>query len=235
MVKRHLSRLVSPKTWPVQRKGLKWITRPNPGPHTLKNCIPLNLVVKDLLKYAKTTREVKKILNEGKILIDKKLRKDPKFPLGLMDVLEIPATKEYFRVWYTSKGKFTLVKLSAEEAQLKPMKIVGKKILKGKKIQLNFYDGTNMIIPKDSYKVGDTLIISLGGKKATIKKHVKFERGALVYIAEGKYRGLAGNIEDIKEIFRNPTIKVKSKDRTFETSKRFAFVLDRSISLGEKK
>ena len=64
MVKRHLSRLTAPKSWPIKRKSTKWITRPHPGPHTLKNCMSLNIVLKNILKYAKTTKEVKKILDD---------------------------------------------------------------------------------------------------------------------------------------------------------------------------
>ena len=234
MVKKHLSRLTAPKSWPIQKKGIKWITRPNPGPHALKNCIPLNLVIKNVLKYAKTTNEVKKILNEGKILIDKKSRKDYRFPIGVMDVLEIPETKEHFRILYTLKGKFMVHKISAEESKIKPVKIVNKKILKGNKTQLNLYDGRNMIVDKDEFKVNDTLILSLGDKPQ-VKKHLKFEKGASVYLIEGKYKGMSGTIEDIKPIFRNPAIKVKVKSKTFETSKNFAFVIDDSISLGESK
>lgn len=234
MVKRHLTRLTAPESWPIQRKGIKWITRPSPGPHALENCIPLNLVIKSILKYAKTTKEVKKILDEGKILVDKKARKDFRFPMGIMDVLEIPQTKEHFRILYTPKGKFMVHKISAEESKSKPSKIISKKIIKGKKVQLNLYDGKNLIVDKDGFKVNDTLILSMDAKP-TIKKHLKFEKGALVYLVEGKYKGMSGTIEDIKPIFRNPTIKVKSKNKTFETSKYFAFVIDDSISVGEAK
>ncbi|MBL7100879.1 MAG: 30S ribosomal protein S4e [Nanoarchaeota archaeon] len=234
MVKRHLSRLAAPTSWPIKRKGMKWITRPNPGPHTLKTCISLNLVIKNILKYAKTTKEVKKILDEGKVLVDKKMIKDYKFPVGVMDILEIPETKEYFKVLYNTKGKFIVVKISSEEAKLKIAKITGKTILKGKKIQLNFYNGRNLLVDKDSFKVGDTLILSMGDKVA-VKKHIQFEKGALVYLIEGKYKGMSGKIEDIKPIWGNPIIKVKSKDKSFETSKHFALAVDSSVSLGENK
>lgn len=234
MVKKHLSRLSAPKSWSIQRKGIKWISRPSPGPHGLKNCIPLNLIIKRILKYAKTTKEVKKILNDSKVLVDKRVRKDHKLPVSVMDVLEIPETKEHFRVVYDSKGNFTVHNISAEEGKLKPTKIVGKTILKGKKTQLNLYDGKNIIVDKDNFKVNDTIVLSLGDN-LTIKKHLKFEKGALVYLVEGKYKGVLGTIKDIKQIFGNPTITVKSKDKTFETSRNFAFVIDKSISLGESK
>lgn len=235
MVKKHLSMLNAPISWPIQRKkGIKWIARPNPGPHALCNCITINLILKNLLKYAKTKSEIKKILNEGGMLVNKKAKKDSKFPVGIMDVLEIPATKEYYRVLYTPKGMFTLHKISGEEARLKPAKIIGKKILKGSKVQLNFNDGRNMLISKDEFKVNDTIIFSIGNKWE-IKKHVKFEKGATVYITKGKYKGTSGIIENIKPVFSNPTIEVKSKNKTFETSKSFAFAIDDSISLGETK
>lgn len=232
MVKRHLSRLTAPTSWPISKKSTKWIARPSPGPHALKNCISLNLVLNRLLKYAKTTKEVKSILNEGKVLVDKKARKDHKFPVGIMDVLEIPEMKECFRVLYTAKGKFVLRKIPAEEAKFKPAKIIGKTKLRGNKTQLNLYDGKNLIVDKDGFNVGDTIILSLEGKP-TIKKQIKFGKGASVYLVEGKNKGVSGVIEDIKPVFGNPTIIVKSKNKTFETSKRFAFVIDDSISLGE--
>jgi len=234
MVKRHLARLTAPKSWPIKRKGIKWIARPSPGSHALKKCITLNLMIQNILKYAKTTKEVKNILNDGKVLIDKKARKDHKFSLGVMDVIEVPETKEHFRVLYSQKGKFKVSKISAEEAKFKPAKITGKTMLKGKKLQLNFYDGKNMIVDKGDFKVNDTVILTLGDKP-TIKKHLKLEKGALVYLVEGNHKGRSGNVEDIKPIFGNPTIVVKSKDKTFETSKNFAFVVDDSISLGESK
>lgn len=235
MVKKHLSRLTAPKSWPIKtRKGIKWIVKPSPGPHALNHCVPLSLVIKHLLKYAKTTREVKKILNEEKVRVDGKARKDHRFPIGVMDVLETPETKEAFRMLYTLKGKFKANKISAGESKLKPAKIVGKRILKGKKIQLNLYDGKNMIVDKGEFKVNDTLMLSMDAKPA-IKKHLKFEKGALVYLIKGKHMGLSGTIEEIKPVFRNQIIKVKSKNKTFETSKDFAFVIDDSISLGEAK
>ncbi len=235
MVKRHLSMLNAPTSWPINRKkGVKWIARPSPGPHALQNCITLNLILKNILKYAGTKSEIKKILDEGKVLVNKKARKDQKFPTGIMDVLEIPSTKEHYRVLYTPKGMFTLHKISAEEAKLKPAKIIGKKTLKGNKTQLNFSDGRNMIISKDEFKVNDTIIFSMD-EKWGIKKHVKFEKGSLVYIIEGKHRGMSGVIENIKLVFSNPTIEVKAKSKTFETSKDFAFAIDDSISLGESK
>jgi len=234
MVKRHLSMLNAPTSWPiVRKKGVKWIAKPHPGPHALNDSITLSLILRNILKSLKTKHEIKQVLNEGKLLINKKIRKDYKFPVGIMDVLEIPITKEHYRVLYTNQGMFMLHSISAEESKLKPSKIIGKSSLRGKKTQINLSDGRNMIVDKDDFKVSDTLIFDM--TDWSIKKHLKFEKGATVYITEGKYRGMSGTVENIKTIFDKSTIEVKSKTASFETSKQFAFVIDESISLGESK
>ena len=94
MGKNHLKRLNAPKTWPISRKGSKWITKQNPGPHKLNESMPLNIIIRDLLIYAKTTKEVKNILSNKDILINKRVIKEKKFPVGTFDIIEIPKTKE---------------------------------------------------------------------------------------------------------------------------------------------
>jgi small subunit ribosomal protein S4e len=235
MVKRHLSRLNVPSSWPIPKKGQKWIVRPSSGPHALKDCITLNLVLKELLGYAKTTKEVKVILNEKGLLVDNKRRNEMKFPAGIMDVIEIPSVNEHYRVYYNERGRFILNKITKEEAKLKPSKIIGKKILRGKKTQINFYDGSNIIVDKDVYSTGDSVVLDLSKEKRTIVKHLKFDKGAVVYIFAGKYKGSFGVVESVKKLFRNSIITVKSKDKTFETSKDYAFVIDNSFLLKDKK
>jgi len=73
MVKNHLSRLNAPTSWSIKRKVIKFTTRPSGGAHSLRESIPLSIVVTQLLKYARTRKEVKKILNEGKIFVNGKV------------------------------------------------------------------------------------------------------------------------------------------------------------------
>jgi len=152
-----------------------------------------------------------------------------------MDVIQVPELKEQYRVVYNPQGKLKLIAISAEEAKLKPCKITNKKTLKGKRTQLNFKDGSNMIVDKDSYKVNDTLILDLTKeKKDGIKKHLKFEKGATVYLTDGKHVGTTGVIEEIKNTYQNQTIIFKTEKETYKTSKDFALVIDESITTGEK-
>ncbi len=235
MTKRHLKRIPAPKVWPIKRKEYKWVARPNPGPYSLKKCLPLGMVIKNLLKYAKTSREAKLILNERKVLVNKISRKDLKFPLGVMDVIDAPTLKEHFRVVYNPQGKFKLLAISEEEAKLKPLKITDKKTLKGKKTQLNFNDGTNMIISKDTYKTNDTVIADLTKEKESrVKKHLKFEKGARIYLIDGKHIGSIGILEDVQTTYQNQTITFSIGKESFKTSKDFALVIDESITTSER-
>ena len=62
MVKRHLKRLNAPKSWDILRKQLKFIVRANPGPHNKKTSVALGVLIRDVLGYAKTSKEVKFML-----------------------------------------------------------------------------------------------------------------------------------------------------------------------------
>ncbi|MBU1204940.1 MAG: 30S ribosomal protein S4e [Nanoarchaeota archaeon] len=222
MVKRHLKRLTAPKSWKIKRKGITFVTRPRPGMHSKKNSISLNLVLRDMLSYAKTTRDVKMILADKGVLVDKKQVKDHRFSVGVMDIIEIPKINKCFRVLLNKKGNICLVEIKGDETKIKLCKIVEKTVIKKGKIQLNLNDGRNIIIDKNNYKTGDTLAIQLPEKK--IKEHLKFEKGSSVYLSGGKHKGESGIVEEIKDSM----IKVKPKSgESFETSKKLAFVIGR--------
>ncbi|MEK6907511.1 MAG: 30S ribosomal protein S4e [Nanoarchaeota archaeon] len=225
MAKRHLFALNAPSNWPIKRKEYKWVIRPNPGSHPLKRCLPLNLLLRGILNYARTSREIKKILQDGEILINKRIIKDQKFPVGVMDNIEIKSKNEYFRLFINSSNKYELKKINKEEAKLKLCKIINKKILKKGLIQLNLFDGRNIIVGKDSYKTGDSILLDLENNK--IVSHLKLEKNAFVYLIGGKYIGNTGKLELIKEYGLQPAkISLKSDKKDIETLKEFAFVIN---------
>ncbi len=223
----HLHRLNIPKTWPLPRKtGGRWVTKPNPGPHSLELAMPLNIVLRDVLKLAENTKEVKRILGNGEILVNKKIRKDKKFPVGLFDVLEIPKLKKRYRLLFNEKGKFEFYEIDEKDSKIKPYKIIGKTLVKGGKLQLNLYDGTNLLVEKDVYKVGDTIVLELGTNK--ILNHIKFEKGCLLYIYKGKQKSKIGVFEEIREFrYMQPSniILKTGKGDKIETRKDYVFVI----------
>jgi small subunit ribosomal protein S4e len=180
--------------------------------------------MKTILGKAKTTKEVKKILFNNKILIDGKRVTQTKYLVGLMDTISLVEAKEQFRILLNEKGQLTAIPIPSSEASIKPCMIVGKQILKKGKMQLNLSDGRNQIIDKDPYKVGDTIILSL--PKQQIKTHLAFEKGAYAFLTGGKFSGKHGVVEDIKE----GKIICKIDGEVLETQKRFAFIIGKGKS-----
>ena len=227
MGKQHLKRLNAPRSWPISRKRTKWVTRQNPGTHKLDESVPINILLKDMLKYAKTTRDAKRILNNKEILIDGIPRSDIKFPVGIFDIIKIPKTKEYFLMLLNKKGKLYLNKIDEKRSESKCLKIVRKTILKKGKLQINFYNGNNMLSDKNEYKVGDSLVLNLKDRK--IVKHLKLEKGATVYLTRGKHIGSSGTLEKVLKSSKNSgnnLVEIKIGDKNIKTLKDYIFVID---------
>jgi len=223
MGKNHIKRIAAPKSWPIKRKTTKWVIRPTAGPHKLENSMPLGIFIKELLGYANNTKETKYILNKEKVLVNGIVRKDQKFPAGILDVLTIEG--ENYRIVINKNGKLVPVKISAAESKIYPKKIINKKVLKGKKIQINFADGTNLI-SNEKYSAGDTVIFS----ENKLKDHLKFEKGSIVYILGGKQVGQVGVVKDILEqkgIQPTKIIFTQGKE-DFETLRKYAFVIGKN-------
>jgi small subunit ribosomal protein S4e len=227
MGKSHLKRIVMPKSWPIHRKENVWVTTPESATHSYRGAISINTIVKEMIKCANTTKEVKHMLNEGKIKIDGIVRKSHKFPVGLMDTITIEGLEKSFRFLINKKGKFFLQEISKTEANVKPRKIINKTAIKGNKLQFNLFDGVN-IINKSKYDVRDTLVFSLKDNK--ISSHIPFEKGTLVYITSGNK---VGEIGIIKEILISegsiPTQIVCTKEKEeFKTRIEHAFAIGKT-------
>ncbi len=196
MPKNHLKRIASPKTWAIKRKISTWVTRPQ-GAHSFELGMPLNTVFKEIIKLAKTSKEVKTILNYKTVLINGKQTKLPDRVFGLFDILTIKETKENYTMVLNKQRKLTVKKIDAKEASFKISKVIGKTYLKGKKLQLNLHDGINILIDKDEYKLGDSIILEIPSFK--IKNKIAFEKKSLVFITAGKHTGNLAVIEKIEE------------------------------------
>jgi len=227
--KRHLKRLAAPSQWYLQRKSYKWAVRPRPGPHSMKTSIPLIYIVRDYLGYAKTAREARKILNEGKVLVDGRVRKDYKFPVGIMDVVSIPETGEHYRVLPNRIGKLILHPISEEEAKLKPLRISNKRMVKGAKVQLNLHDGSNHLVTmdeKDKYRTAYTVLMKVPERE--VVEVIPFEVGAYVFVTQGKNVARKGKIVEVRQFPMGWPDVVTIEDENgelFDTLKEYAFVI----------
>ncbi|KAH1001982.1 hypothetical protein HUJ04_005932 [Dendroctonus ponderosae] len=116
--KKHLKRLNAPKAWMLDKLGGVFAPRPSTGPHKLRESLPLVIFLRNRLKYALTNSEVTKIVMQRLIKVDGKVRTDPNYPAGFMDVVTIEKTGEFFRLIYDVKGRFTIHRITAEEAKI---------------------------------------------------------------------------------------------------------------------
>lgn len=209
-MKKHLKRVTAPRTWPVPRKTAFWAAKPSPGPHGVAHAMPLLSVVRDLLHLADSGREARLLIGRREIAVDGRIRTDPKYPVGLMDVLSVPKLKEDFRMLLDAKGRFKLQRISEAERAWKLVRIEGKTTGRGGKTQLHCHDGRNLLLPKDQYKSGDVLKIELPSQK--ILGSFPLDQGSTALLIAGSHvgrlsivdaylvkRGSASNIVTFKE------------------------------------
>ena len=89
-----MKRLKAPRALKLHRKEQTWTIRTAPGPHPIEKSIPLGMIIRDYLELADNLRETKRILSSGEVIVDGAIRKDYKFPCGLMDVISITKMKK---------------------------------------------------------------------------------------------------------------------------------------------
>ena len=223
MSKRHMKCYAMPKTWHFKRKGIMFITRPYPRVK-LEFGLPLNVIIRNMLGYASNSKEVKHILLNKQVLVNNKNIKEPKFMLGLMDVIAFPEKNKYFRLLINPQGRLFLAEIKKEEANEKLSKVIGKTALKKGKIQLNLDDGTNIILGKNEYSIGDSVLIEFPNK---IKDVAKLEKGNLAYLLGGKHIGRITIIESIS----GKKVLLNREGESFETPRNYIFVVGRDKPL----
>lgn len=190
--KRGLKRSKAPKMWSIARKERKWTINVHPGPHN-KEAIPLAFILRDYLGYALTLREAKRILNERKVKINGIVRTDFKFPIGIMDVIEIPVTGESYRMLPDWKGNLIMHPIKKEEAHFRPLKIVGKHLVNKGAIQLRFHDGTTLHVGKEvKYMCDGTILYDFESR--SIRDYFPFAKGNYAVITGGRNVFRTGNI-----------------------------------------
>lgn len=158
-----MKRVNAPKNWYLGKLKGVYATRPSPGPHKLRECIPLNVLLQLRLKYALSRNEARKIVKDkdGNIKVDGKIRRDPRYPLGQMDVVTIEKTKEHFRILYDVKGRFHPHKITEQEAGFKLCQVVQKRIGKNKIPFIVTHDGRTIRFPHPDIEIGDSIKVSL--------------------------------------------------------------------------
>ena len=220
----HLKRYSIPKYWRLRKKEEEFVVSPRPGPHKKSECIPLLVILRDVLKIFENAKEAKSTIKKGDILVDKKVRKDPNYPVGLMDVMEIPKVKKYYRVSVDKHGLF-LEEMGPSQADKKLCRIQDKKTIKGGVNQLNLHDGRNILTEKNVHKPNDSLLIEIPTQK--ILKHFKFDKNSPAIVISGKNIGVRGKVKEIfnrKTMLESNRVVLQTKEGEIETVKEYVLV-----------
>jgi small subunit ribosomal protein S4e len=231
-----LKRKPAPAFWPIHRKELPWIAKPASGSHSLQKCLPLTLVLRDMLGVAQTRKEGKLILAQGKVIVNGKVYKKDDIPVGLMDVIAIPASDKYYRVLPSHKGLY-LAPISKEESNVSLLRVENKSTVHNG-IQIALHDGSIILVkvadPKKPQEVKfetfDILKVTYPEKQIT--QTLKTKEGNIAVITGGKNIGKQGKIVEIE--------KAEAKKRrqalvVIEDSKgtRYQTIMDFVFSIGE--
>jgi len=193
-----MKRMFAPKNWFLDKCKGVYATRPSTGPHKLRECLPLTTLLRQRLKYALNGMESLKICRDksNNIKVDNKVRRDHRFPLGLMDVVTIDKTGENFRILYDVKGRYQAVRIEKKEAQLKLCKVIRKSLGKNKVPYIVTHDGRTIRYPHPDIKQNDSVKLNL--ESGEVDGVIKFENGASVFVKGGNNIGRVGVLQSIE-------------------------------------
>lgn len=200
----HIKRKTISNFWPMAKTGTKYMAVPS---HNQENSVPLVMLVRDVLKLVKTMKEMEKVLREKKIMVNGKIVIEPNYPLAFGDSLSIPSVKKYFRVELKGR-RFELKPSNEKEMEVRVYKVIGKKILPGKKVQINL-DNSRNVLSNEKIKTGDFAVMNNITNK--ILKIISMEKGAEVVVVRGKHCGKEGKIVEIKKEGENTIAQIKTK------------------------
>ena len=200
----HLKRQEIPKNWPVFRKGTKYVVRPSSD---INKGIPLLIVMRDMLDLAQNRKEVKRAIHMKNILLNSKPVMDDKTSLLLFDVVTIIPLKKSYRLGLTEGGKFEVAEIKDSEAERKISKVQDKKVLKGKKTQLNLSDGKNFL-SEIKCNTNDSVIVNLKDRK--VEKCIPLSEKADALVVAGKHAGKYGVIKNIDKENRMVELELNS-------------------------
>eukprot|EP00760_Papus_ankaliazontas_P035642 PhM_4_TR7949/c0_g1_i2/m.7110/K02987/RP-S4e, RPS4; small subunit ribosomal protein S4e len=229
--KKHLKRLYAPSSWMLSKLKGVYAPRPRAGPHKLRECIPLVVLLRNRLKLALNARESSFILKKRNVKVDNRIRTDPKYPCGFMDVVSIPKTKDLYRILLDSKGRFAMVRIDEAESNMKLCKVVKRQTLTNRTPAIVTHDGRTIRYADPSIAAGDSVVLDTAENK--IRSFIKFRAGALAMTTGGKNMGRVGTVVDVE---RHPgafnIVHIRdAADNTFATRESNVFIVGNEESL----
>lgn len=198
-------RLSAPKHYPINRKNNSYVVELK-GSRSKEQAIPTALFLRDVLGFADSVSEAKKIVNDGKVQRNDNTVRDVKEGLGVLDVVEVEGLEETYRIVKDTKG----LKFIPVEDNKVLAKVTGKEA-QGDEFVYNLHNGENYRT-KDDFQVQSSLIFNGGVKE------VPLEEGAEVLITGGQHAGETAELVEINRSgLKTSTATVSEEDREFQT------------------
>ena len=180
-----------------------------------------------MLKLANSSKEVKRILHDGSVMVDGNIVRDYRFPVGLFDVITIPKINTSYRVLLDRKQRIMLHEVT--DSGIKLYRIKNKTNVKGGATQLNLHDGSNIISDEFSYRTSDSVLVSIPERK--VLQHLMYKPGNLALITGGAHSGELATIKEIKKVRSSmPNMVSLQSTYDFETVEDYVFVIGKNTS-----
>lgn len=187
----------------------------------------MSILLKNRLKYALNATEVYKIVKdkEGLIKIDHKIRREPHYPCGFMDVVTIEKTGENFRLLFDIKGRYQAHKIDNNEANFKLCKVIKTAVGPNKIPYIVTHDGRTIRYPHPNIKTYDTIKLNL--ETGEIEQFLKYEQGATVMVSGGQNIGRVGTISHVSKHDANfDIVHIRdARGKTFATRVTNVFII----------
>jgi small subunit ribosomal protein S4e len=186
-----------PAFWKISKKDKRFVYRTEPGPHPKYYSYPLLVFMRDILHLTNNAREAQVVLNEGRIHVDGRRVTSPRFPVGLMDVIEIPSINKSYRI-LPKKGGLVPVEISKDESGVKLCLVKNKTTNRGSKVSCGLHDG-RVIYPEAEVDIrpGDSCVVKIPDQKLQASYRLNKAQNAL--LIRGDRSGEVVAVEEIKE------------------------------------
>ncbi len=218
----HQKRLDQPPVLRLKdRKEKTFLKRVSPGPHPKDRSIALSVLIRDVLGVVSNARQAHRLIRGGKVVVNGRVVKNEKFPVGFADIVEFPEVGTAYLLSVDKKGLLVPVEI---KDHAKYGKVMRKYVVKGGKLMAMLHDGENVAVD-NHINPGDTLVLD---DKKKLLRHLQLKEGATALVIEGKHAGKKVEIVSFKEVGegKQKEAVLKSGDEEFITLVNYLFVVD---------
>ena len=190
---RHIKSLASPGYFSIHRKeGGRYVVKPAPGRHSVEKSVALALFVKKV-GVAKTTSEATAVIKGGGVIVNGKVIKETKYPIGMNDHLALTAENKLYEAGINGRGQVSFEEVKGG-SPTQQYKVVGKYKSKGDSMMIRLHDGRVMKSAKGVER-NDSVVVD---KAMAIKEVLKMKESAKCIVIDGVHVGTRGKVVEIR-------------------------------------